>query len=371
MNQNFRKKILMVVGSNKLNGTERYAVDIAKKLPKEKFDVWVAIPETGYLSEVLIENEIKEFNYKNGISDKFTLKGSWELFKFIRKNKINIVHANSGVIPCIIAKLLTVGLILETKHGLFFTEEELKKLSLRKKIHEKMKQYFVDYFIAISHNDKERMIKYFQITENKIIVIYNGVDIDRLSEYRKKKQEIGILNNSDLKFGNIGRLTYQKAQEKLIHAVSNFKSLKENFKILIIGNGEDRQMLQDLIMDKGLTDRISLINYSKDIYQYYLKLDGLILTSRYEGIPYVMMEAMVLGIPVITTDVGGIGNIIKNGINGIIIDANKNDEIENAMLKFYREKEFINSLTINAYNTIKEYSINLSINNYMKLYLNH
>ncbi len=361
-------KVLLVVGSNNFNGTERYAVDIARKLPKDKFEVWIATPEYGNLSEVLKEYNISEFVYSNHKLNKFSVNGALKLFSFIRKNKFDVVHANTGIIPCIAAKMLGVNLVLETKHGLFFTKENIENLSFRQRMHEKVKQYFVDYFIAISGNDKEKMVKYFKIDEKKIRVIYNGVDIDGLSDYRILKQEKGILNKNELYVGSIGRLTYQKAQNKLINAYLKLKDEFNKIKILIIGKGEDEEMLRTLIKQNKLEENIKIIDYKKNIFDYFLDLDALILTSRYEGIPYVMMEAMVIGVPVITTDVGGISNLIKSDYNGIIINADRSDDFKNAFEKLQNDRDYYNKIAKNAYNTIKDYSIDSSINNYINLY---
>lgn len=361
-------RVLLVLGSSNFNGTERYAVDIARKLPEDKFEVWIAVPEYGNLSEILKDYGINEFIYDNKIQNKFTLAGAKNLFHFIKKMKFDVVHANTGIIPCIAAKIAGVKLILETKHGLFFTKEKVENLSFNERIHEKVKEFFVDYFIAISQNDKDRMIKYFRINEKKIKVIYNGVDIEKLSEYRELKLERGILNTEKINVGIIGRLTYQKAQDKLIKAYSEFKSEFENIFIRIIGRGEDEDMLKDLIIKNNVEENVEILDYKKNIFDFYIDLDALILTSRYEGIPYVMMEAMVIGIPVITTDVGGISNIIQNNFNGIIIDADNKEDYRNAFNRLQNDKELYLKLTANAFETVREYSIDSSLKNYVKLY---
>lgn len=361
-------KVLLVVGNKTLNGTEKYALDIAANLSKEKFDVCIATPEKGPLSEILKRKNIREFIYHNGRINKFTLSGTKNLYSFIKKEKFDVVHANSGVIPCIVSKLSGVKLILETKHGLFFTEENLKNLSFFTKIHEKIKQHYSDYIIAISQNDKNRLIEYFKIKENKIKIIYNGIDINSLSIYREKKMNLKREENKYFTLGNIGRLTYQKAQEKIIKAANEFKVETDGIKILIIGDGENLEMLNSLIRESKLENMINIVSYKENIYDYFIRIDVLLLTSRFEGIPYVIMESMVLGIPVITTDVGGIGNLIKNGYNGLIVDGDNPVEIKNAVLKYKNDKLFYETIRKNAFETISAYSIDSFIKNYEQLY---
>src|SRR4030095_3323299 len=137
-------KVLLVVCNNELNGTERYVVDLASNLHTEKFDVTIATPLKGPLSAILAEKKLKEFIYENGKVEFYSLGGLWRLYKFIRKNQIDVVHANSKFQPCLAAKLAGVKLAIETKHGIFFSRDQLNKLSLIRKTYEFLKQFFID-----------------------------------------------------------------------------------------------------------------------------------------------------------------------------------------------------------------------------------
>jgi hypothetical protein len=147
-------KILYVVLGTNLNGTERYVVDIARNLPKNEFDIYIATPLKSNLSRFLKIYGIKEFVFNNGTINGFSLKGLINLFKFIYKEKIDIVHSNSGILPCIMAKIFFNKVCFETRHGIFFTKQQIENLPYGRKYFEYIKQYFVNYEIAISENDK-------------------------------------------------------------------------------------------------------------------------------------------------------------------------------------------------------------------------
>jgi len=361
-------KLLLVVGNCSLNGTEKYAIELASNLNKEKYSVVIATPERGQLSDIMNKYGIREFVYNNGKMNKFSLKGTLNLLKHIKEEKYDIVHANNGIIPCILSKLIGIKIVVETKHGLFFTEEKLRKLNFFTFIHEHLKQYYSDYIIAISQKDKSYLIKYFKFKEHKIKVIYNGIKTDNLDKYKDLKLRVDKNENENFILGNIGRLTYQKAQERIIKASTVIGKEIEGLKILLIGEGENRDMLTDMIKKNKLEDIVSILSYKENIYDYYMEMDALILTSRFEGIPFVLMESMALGIPVITTDVGGIGDIIKNGFNGIIIDGDNINEIKEAIKKLKYDKITYKKIQMNALETISKYSIKSFINNYEDVY---
>jgi glycosyltransferase involved in cell wall biosynthesis len=359
-------KILFVVLGTNLNGTERYVVDIARNLPKNEFDIYIATPLKSNLSRFLKVYGIKEFVFNNGTVNSFSLNGLINLFKFIYKEKIDIVHSNSGILPCIITKIFFNKVCFETRHGIFFTKQQLENLPYGRKYFEYMKQYFVDSEIAISENDKYMLMKYFKIKEKNIKVIYNGINVKDFSKYRK---ENNCLNIDKIKLVNIGRLTFQKAQDVLLIAINLLKESLNNFCLTIIGDGEEKSNLLKYIKNNSLEDYVKIENYREDIFNYLKTFDVLVLSSRFEGIPYVMLEAMAIGLPVIVTDVGGISNVIKDGINGILVNEESPEEIKNAILSIANDKNKYYTIKENAFEDIKRYFLEAMVNDYKNLYV--
>jgi glycosyltransferase involved in cell wall biosynthesis len=363
------KKILLVVANNLMHGTERYVIDLAKHLSNEKFIVTVAVPEKGPLSDILHQNNINEFVYFNGKFNKFSIKGSYNIFKYLRKNRYDVIHSNCGIIPNIIGKILGVKLNIEIKHGILIADEVLENMTMGNKFHEKIKQYFVDYFIAISQNDKEKMIKYFDIKENKIKVIYNGVDTENIIPYNKKLDYESESKKESLLIGTIGRFTYQKAQDILIHSFKIVLSEYPNMKLMIMGVGEDRKNIEKLICTENLQDKIILEDYKINVYDFIRKFDIFILTSRFEGVPYVILEAMNIGTPIISTRVGGIDNILTDGYSALLVEKGNVGKISNALIRLINNPMLRINLSNNAFAEVKKYSIEKMSKNVEDLYL--
>lgn len=366
-----RIKILLVVGSNLMHGTERYVVDLARHLSRDKFSVTVATPEKGTLSEILASYNINEFVYNNGILNTFSWKGIVNLIKYLLKNRYDIIHSNFSIVPNIIGRLLGVKLNIEIKHGILIPDEILNNMTFRKKMHEKIKEYFVDCFIAISTNDKAKMVEYFGISGEKIKVIYNGIDIDNIIEYRKNKDEISESNKKEILIGTIGRFTYQKAHNILIEAFK--KALPEcpNARLVILGVGEDENELNEIISSNKMQDKIMLEKYKKNVYSYINKFDIFILTSRFEGVPYVLLESMIIGIPIISTKVGGIDNVLENNKTALLVENGNIEEIVRAIVRLYKNSALRAKLSENAFQEIQKYSVEKMVKNVENLYLKY
>jgi glycosyltransferase involved in cell wall biosynthesis len=361
-------KILLVVCNNSFNGTERYTVDLAYNLPSEKFDVTIATPIKGPLSDVIYSKGLKEFVYNNGKTNYYSFKGLKNLYSYIRKNKIDIVHANAKSHPCFVSKLAGVKFIVETRHGIFYSKIQLETLPIWRKYYEHIKQYFVNKIIAISENDKQILVKYFSIKPDKIRVIYNGLDFNSI--VRDDTTELSdIKNNNEFIIGNVGRFTFQKAQEVLLEAFEMLNKQYMKASLILIGQGENEEKLKAYVNANGLGEKVKFKGYIKEIYSELSKFDALVLTSRFEGTPYIIFEAMALGVPVITTDVGGISNIMKDGFDAIITQCDDPESTKDAIEKLLLDAELRKSIINNAFDTVRKYTVRNMVDNTMKLYL--
>jgi len=358
-------KILYVVLGTALNGTERYVVDLAENLPKDEFKVYIATPQKSNLSDYLVKANLEEFVFENGEKKGFSLKGLLNIYRFIKEKNIDILHSNSGILPCFVGKFLSSLITFETRHGLFYTMKQLDSLPLKRKLIEKAKQYLSDYQIAISHNDKEMLKKYFGIKEEKIKVIYNGIDLNKFVPYRKTPERS---SDNIIKLINIGRMTYQKAQEILLESVDKLKNEFKGFHLTLIGDGEDKHILEKIIEQKSLKKYVKIENYRSDLMDYLSNFDVLVMSSRYEGVPYVMLESMAIGLPVIMTEVGGISNVIENGVSGLIVKEGSTEGLKEAILSLAKNDNLYYKLQKNAFEVLKKYSLKNMIDDYRDLY---
>lgn len=161
-----------------------------------------------------------------------------------------------------------------------------------------------DSIIAVSKGIAQDFVNNFGLNSEKITVIYNGIDIGQIEEEKKE-----ILDDSTKKFiynkrvfCNIGRLDYPKAQWHLIRAFSIVVEAKKDAVLLIVGDGDIKSYLSELIEGLGLSDHVMLTGFQSNPYKYFANSDVFVFPSMFEGFPNAPVEALQLGLPVITTD---------------------------------------------------------------------
>lgn len=173
-------------------------------------------------------------------------------------------------------------------------------------------------------------------------IIPNPINEDFIVKpYEGKREKIIV---------NVGRLTTQKNQELIIKAFAEIKDFIPEYKLIIYGEGKLRKKLEDLIEQLQLKDRIYLPGVVDDLKEKIYKCSLFILSSNYEGMPNALMEAMAMGIPVISTDCpcGGPKSLIKNGKNGILIPVNDKEKLKIAILELLNDKVLCDSISKNA-----------------------
>lgn len=361
--------ILFVVASNKINGSEKVALDTAVNLNRDIFDVYFAIPEDGDISDLLSKNNIKKIVYSNGRLNTISRKGAVNLFRAIKKNKFDIVHSHSSSVPGLISKILNVKLKIETRNGLFYSDSELENISKKRFLFEYLKKFYHDVITTVSENDKRRLIKYFKYDEKELVNIYNGIDVEKLKNYSHNKN---IQDKSpNFLIGNVGRFTYQKNQELLLNIFSKLIKKFPQLRLQIIGEGELENDLLKQINELQLNDFVEVIPYQKNIYDYIAKFDLMVMTSRFEGIPLVILEAMGIGTPVLSSDVGGINEIIKDNETGSLVRSFNEEEFFNQISYLINYPEKLEKISGNASNYIQNFSVENMVKNYEKLYLSH
>lgn len=355
------KKVLLTINNNRLSGIENFTLLLAKYLDSNLYEVEVGIPTEGPICEIFDKNKIEYFVFDNKVNEKHTLSGVLSLFRRVLKKKYDIIHAQAGIAPCLIGKITGTKLIIEHKHGLDFTTEQLNEMNFLKLNYERMKKYLVDITFTGCMADKQVLINKFKYRDEKVVVIYNGIEKSAIVSDHKR--------SGRFKVGTIGRLTYQKGQEYLIEAARILISKGFDFEFHIYGEGEKFHEYSDLISKYDLGKNIFLKGYALDVPQIIATFDLFILPSRYEGIPYVILEAMKAKVPLISTDVGGIREIITDMENGILIQKENAEELANKIYHLYESEDLRNKLAEKAFIDFnKKYQIGKTVESIETVY---
>ena len=239
----------------------------------------------------------------------------------------------------------------------------------------KITDFLNDLTVVVSQKIKDDLTKKRIIPDKKIMVIYNGVkeaeNTISSEDIYKIKKDLSIENNSPIIL-SIGRLHYVKGHIYLIRAVKILIDKNPNLKLLIIGDGPERKNLENESVKLGLNNSILFLGEIRETVLYYKLADIFILPSINEGFGLSVVEAMSNKLLVIASSVGGIPEIIKDSVNGFLVEPGSPiklaEVISDTISKDNLDKE---KITENAYDNFKlNFSLEIMLNKYTLLYNN-
>ncbi len=250
----------------------------------------------------------------------------------IEEYKPDIVHTHAskaGALGRRAAKKCGVPIIVHTFHGHVFHSYfgKLKTLAI-KKIEQRLSKLTTG-IIAISERQKEELTEIHNIAPaEKVEVIPLGFDlqkfyIDKQIHRSNFRKEFDIEENT-IVIAIIGRLAAVKNHQLFLEAMLEvFEKTKENIKVFIVGDGSEKEKLEDLIESKlsKFKSQITFTGWIQEISSFNHAIDIICLSSVNEGTPVSLIEAQAAGIPIITTNVGGVRDVVENGKTGIIVDS--------------------------------------------------
>ncbi len=363
--QNKKIKLFLSLNNSRVSGIENFVLLVIKYINRNMYDITVALPFKGEMCDELDSLGVKYIIFDSAKRKPYSLIGIARLLLHFITHRYDIVHANAGIVPCVISKLLLMPLSIEHKHGLDFTHEKRERLKGMRLAYEKAKKYFTDFTFTGCEADRRFLVEKMEYKPSKVITLYNGID-------NTFEKENGKIRGDEIVVGTIGRLTYQKAQEYFIEMAAFIVGKRPGLKLRfdIWGEGEEKKNYKELIISSGLENNVFLHGYARDRKSVYESLDMFVLTSRYEGIPFVILEAMSAGVPVISSDAGGINEILRDGYNGMLVPRGDAVALANAVLKLIDDLPLSYRLRKNAFNDYRDHwSFDKTIINLEKIYL--
>lgn len=336
-----KNKIRILHVAQAAGGVDRYIRMLLKYLDKDKFENVLVCSQDFHKEDYngLVDYfEQIEMTRAIGASD---LKATKAVRKLIKKYNPDIVYAHSSKAGAI-ARIANIGLknyCIYNPHGWAFN----MRCSARKKaiytVIEKIASPFCDKIICISDAEKRSALEKKICRDDKLQVIFNGVDIDAYENGvhgAVKREDLNIPDDAFV-VGMVGRMSPQKAPDVFAKMAKQVKDEVPNAHFIIVGNGNQEAEIKKYAEDNGFSDRLHITGWVDNPMSYVELFDVACLLSRWEGFGLALPEYMMAGKPIVASRVDAIPNIIQNGENGLLVEVDDAVSASEAVLRLYRE----------------------------------
>jgi glycosyltransferase involved in cell wall biosynthesis len=368
-------KVLHIVQSN--GGVAEYLKMFFKHIDKDKFELDLLCSQQ-YEGEKLFFKEIGYnltiINMTREISPFEDVKCVLQIAKYIRKTKPDIIHLHSskaGALGRLASIFFRVPVVYNPHGWAFDMNISLKKKKLYVFI-EKILGKFTNTIVNISDYEKKCALKYNIVPEEKIKVIYNGVEVYK---YKKELNVQEIMKELDIPkdafvIGMVGRITEQKSPDIFVKIANNLKNKIENCYFILVGDGDLRDTIKEKVDTYGLKDKFLITGWTIDVHKYISIFDVGLLTSKWEGFGLVLAEYMASEKPVVASSVGGIPDVINDGYNGILVDYGNVEGFSNAIYEIKNDQELAKKLVENGCSVVnKKFNVETVVREHEILYL--
>lgn len=370
-----QKKILFTLTTDIWGGAQKYVFDLAKMVNDRKGEALVVFGQQdpdkkliNMLSEEIINYQITKYSQRS-INPLLDLLALWETFWMIKKNKIDIVHANSsksGIVARLAAKFAGVKKIYYTAHGWVFAENIFWLIKWFYIFLERLAGNWSNRIFCVSKCDYLLAKKYRIIETSKLKLIHNAIDDQEIIK-------LANINERNKKIINIGKQIqhWKNSGLNVLGVTANFfppknvtgiidilniliKQKKIKVRLVLVGDGPQKKLILRAINKFDLKKYVLMTGKLTNPYPIMKQFDILVLPSTKEGFPYVLLEAGVLKLPVITYDVGGTREIVINNENGLLIPAKDKEKMTEAIEKLINNKKLAKEFGINLNQRVVE-----------------
>jgi len=327
-------KVLHIIPNFGTGGAERFVVDLLENTDRKKFDV-AAVSLYGETGTIL-EKEIRSKNLKVYYLDKhrgLDLSMIPKLYRLIKHCRPDVVHSHRYVLRYALwpSIFCNVPVRVHTFHSIAQKEVDW----VGKLIHKIAFTFGGVVPVSISEEvaDSVRLVYGAKLQSP---VIFNGVDTKRFacSNCKKEKQEGG-----EIILLHVGRFSPSKNHKLLIEAFSYALNQNPNLRLWLVGDGELRPSIEEMVQKLGLGDRIRFLGIRSDVHKLLEQADVFVLSSDWEGMPLSILEAMAAGKPVVATSVGGVPELVENGLTGLLVPPDDANALAEALLLLAKEPE--------------------------------
>lgn len=329
-------------------GPDKTILLSAERHTKSRVSVVVAYIRDAHDHEFVIGQKARERGitfYEIIERGKFDLRVLRAIWDIVIKHDINLIHGHeykSDLFACLIRLWMW-----RRRIALVSTAHAWVILGFRGALYRRLDLFLMKFFdrlIAVSHATKAEMVEEGLPVE-MIEMIHNGIDTDAWSPLRRSntfREELGLSGVFPV-IGYVGRINEEKDLETWLRAASAMARKYPEARFVIVGDGRDGtgEALQRLAFELGMADRVLFPGYRSDLQSVYSAFDVFMLSSRREGLPNSLLEAMAMGLPVVTTDVAGAKELVSHGQTGFVLAQGDAAGLGQALLTLVEDRHLL------------------------------
>jgi glycosyltransferase involved in cell wall biosynthesis len=353
-------------------GAERVAMEIATRLDRSRFEsVYCASRMSpGTASTAIAEQRMQEAGVRHFSLGRRSAIDQWRwagLYRALRRERFDVIHSHmfgSNAWGTLVGKLARVPAIVAHEHTWSFEGRPVRRLVDREVIGRGS-----DVFVAVSRADRRKMIEIEGVNPKKVLFVPNGIPTPPPPSGVDVRAELGIPAGAPV-IGTVSVLRAQKALDVFVRAAVPLLRDYPDLRVWIAGEGPLKGELGELARSLGAQDRVMLLGYRSDVPDVLNSLDVAVSSSLFEGSPLAVMEYMEAARPIVATTVGGVPDLIDDGVHGLLVPPADPDALGAALRRMLDDRVAAQAMGERARERRRrEFDIDLTVRRFESLYL--
>jgi glycosyltransferase involved in cell wall biosynthesis len=350
-------RVLGVIARLNIGGPARHAAMLGEVLRARGFEPLLVYGSVGRaegsLEDLVVAKCLRAVKIPElgpGIRPWSDLRALYQLTRLIFRERPDVVHthtAKAGALGRLAAFIFNVThararrcVVIHTFHGHVFSGYFGRVASVAVRLVERGLARITDRIITLSDSQRREICQRYRVAPpSKAEVVKLGIDIEpllKLDVDSRLRDEL-CFAPQDIVFGCVGRFVRIKNLPMLIHAFARVVISVPDARLMLVGDGELRGMLEKLVDDLGLGARVRFTGWRRNLQAVYGAIDVYVLCSRNEGTPVAMIEAMAAQRPVVATAVGGVEDVVTDGRTGLLVSPGDGGALADAMIRLARD----------------------------------
>lgn len=364
-------KVLELIDGGFLGGGQTNILSLVKNLDQSKIDVSVAARGKGNFEKLVQESDVPFYSFE--LPKVLRHKYLRHLQSLHNKERFDVVHSHGGVAGFygrLLKKHNPEIKAIHTIHGIHYLNKEG---FFEKNVSKTIEQYlvqFTDITICLTKHDLRTAVENRIADPKKTVIINNGIDLNRFSESSTNfglLKELGLSPDNFI-VGNVSRFDIQKNQKLIIQASYYLIRKYPDMRFVLVGDGKLLKQMKNYARDSHLDDVIIFAGERDNLADFYSIFDVFVLPSFWEGMPYVLLEAMAAKLPIICSNLPNHLEVIKNNHSAFTINPHEMDDLYQRLQVLHENPEMRKKLGENAFQDVQKFDERQTAKKVEKLY---